>query len=194
MEPVFMVLGESAATAAVLALQAGVDVQAVDYSALAKRLRADRQVLEWHHPEALDPQELGGIVVDDAQAEFSGSWAYSTSVAPFVDRGYRHDGDARDGTCMAHFAVKLPSTGRYEVRLFYCPHGNRATGAPVTIRHADGETTVRVNQKRPPPIRNASISLGVYRFECDTPACVVICNDRTDGHVIADAVQFILER
>jgi len=47
MEPVFMVLGESAATAAVLAIEADVDVQAVDYERLAKRLNADGQVLRW---------------------------------------------------------------------------------------------------------------------------------------------------
>jgi len=53
MEPVFMVLGESAATAAVLAIEADVDVQAVDYEQLAARLRADGQVLAW--PPAPQP-------------------------------------------------------------------------------------------------------------------------------------------
>ncbi|MBU0617039.1 MAG: FAD-dependent oxidoreductase [Planctomycetes bacterium] len=47
MEPVFMVLGESAATAAVQALDADVDVQAIDYEELSKRLAADGQVLGW---------------------------------------------------------------------------------------------------------------------------------------------------
>lgn len=46
MEPVFMVLGQSAATAAVLAMDAGVAVQDVDYARLRERLLADRQVLE----------------------------------------------------------------------------------------------------------------------------------------------------
>jgi len=47
MEPVFMVLGQSAATAAVHAVESDADVQAVDYARLRKRLLADRQVLEW---------------------------------------------------------------------------------------------------------------------------------------------------
>lgn len=46
MEPVFMILGQSAASAAVLAIDGGVAVQDVDYSALHKRLVADSQVLE----------------------------------------------------------------------------------------------------------------------------------------------------
>lgn len=47
MEPVFMVLGQSAATAAALALQADVAVQDVDGAKLRERLLADGQILEW---------------------------------------------------------------------------------------------------------------------------------------------------
>ena len=45
MEPVFMALGQSAATAAAFALEADSSVQKVDYSALKKRLLDDGQVL-----------------------------------------------------------------------------------------------------------------------------------------------------
>ena len=46
MEPVFMILGQSAATAAAQAIDAGVAVQDVDYEKLRERLLADKQVLE----------------------------------------------------------------------------------------------------------------------------------------------------
>ena len=46
MEPVFMILGQSAATAAAMALDAGVPVQRVDYAGLKSRLLEDKQVLE----------------------------------------------------------------------------------------------------------------------------------------------------
>ncbi len=45
MEPVFMILGQSAATAATLAIDNSIDVQNVDYSKLKTRLLADGQVL-----------------------------------------------------------------------------------------------------------------------------------------------------
>ena len=45
MEPVFMVLGQSAATAACQSLDEHVPVQQVDVPALQTRLRADKQVL-----------------------------------------------------------------------------------------------------------------------------------------------------
>jgi len=46
MEPVFMVLGQSAATAAVLAIDSGTSVQDLPYEKLRARLLADGQVLE----------------------------------------------------------------------------------------------------------------------------------------------------
>ena len=48
MEPVFMVLGQSAATAAALAIDGGVAVQDVPYARLRERLLKDGQILERH--------------------------------------------------------------------------------------------------------------------------------------------------
>jgi hypothetical protein len=45
MEPVFMILGESAALAASLAIDQGVGVQDVPYSALQKMLLENKQIL-----------------------------------------------------------------------------------------------------------------------------------------------------
>lgn len=50
MEPVFMILGQSAATAAVMAIDAKLDVQDVPYDKLRARLLADGQVLEYTAP------------------------------------------------------------------------------------------------------------------------------------------------
>lgn len=47
MEPVFMILGQSAATAASLAIDDAVSVQRVPYAKLRARLLADHQILEW---------------------------------------------------------------------------------------------------------------------------------------------------
>ena len=46
MEPVFMILGQSAATAASMAIDDSVAVQDVDYAKLRARLLADQQVLD----------------------------------------------------------------------------------------------------------------------------------------------------
>jgi len=47
MEPIFMILGQSSATAAVMALDEDAAVQDLDYAKLRKRLLAHGQVVEW---------------------------------------------------------------------------------------------------------------------------------------------------
>jgi hypothetical protein len=47
MEPVFMILGQSAATAAALALEKSIPLQDVPYGDIRKRLLADGQILEY---------------------------------------------------------------------------------------------------------------------------------------------------
>ena len=61
MEPVFMVLGQSAATAAGVALDDGVGVQEVAYTVLRERLEADRQIVHlarWTNPKQVAPRLL----------------------------------------------------------------------------------------------------------------------------------------
>jgi hypothetical protein len=48
MEPVFMIFGQSAATAAAQAIDAGVTVQKVNYAKLRAQLLNDGQILDWH--------------------------------------------------------------------------------------------------------------------------------------------------
>jgi hypothetical protein len=50
MEPVFMILGQAAGTAASLAIDAGTAVQDVNYPALRQRLTADKQIVAWPVP------------------------------------------------------------------------------------------------------------------------------------------------
>ena len=52
MEPVFMILGQSAGTAAALALDGGLPVQAVPYARLRERLLQDGQVLAYPGQES----------------------------------------------------------------------------------------------------------------------------------------------
>jgi hypothetical protein len=77
------------------------------------------------------------------------------------------------------------------VRLAYSPHENRATNVPVTVHDADGETTVKVDQRKTPPLDGAFVSLGVFRFEAGAEAVVIVTTGKTNGYVIADAVQIV---
>ena len=61
MEPVFMVLGQSAATAASLAIDSNVDIQNVDYTTLRNTLLKDKQILV-HNPNNSSEQKLDYII------------------------------------------------------------------------------------------------------------------------------------
>ncbi len=195
MEPVFMVLGQSAGTAACLSIDEDVPVQRLRYELLQKRLLDDGQVLSWDKPgprgAAIDPKKLKGLVIDDTQATRKGEWVQSSAVGPFVNVGYLHDNDADKGTKEIRFAAKIEKSGTYEVRLAYSPHENRATNVPVTVHDADGETTVKVDQRKTPPLDGAFVSLGVFRFEAGAEAVVIVTTGKTNGYVIADAVQIV---
>ncbi len=195
MEPVFMILGQSAATAACLAIDHGVNVQDVDYASLRTRLDADGQVLVIPEgsiqPTGVDARKLPGIVVDDLQAKKIGNWRSSGSVGAFVGESYLHDNHEFPGQKSVRFEPKIPKPGRYEVRLAYAAHTNRASNVQVVVQHADGRTVVTINQKTPPKIDKLFQPLGVFRFEPSKPASVTIRNDNANGYVIADAVQLL---
>jgi len=194
MEPVFMVLGQSAASAAMLAATTDVAVQQIDYANLRKRLEKDRQVLTWTGPvrkpaQAIDPKTLDGIVIDDEEGTRKGFAATSNVIGPFVGVGYRHDGDADKGRQSVVFKVKIPTAGRYEVRIAWSASGNRATNVPVTVKHAEGEAVIRVNQRKR-PTHGPFGAVGQFSFEAGTTT-IEIGNAGTDGHVILDAVQVV---
>ncbi|MCA9192144.1 MAG: FAD-dependent oxidoreductase [Planctomycetales bacterium] len=195
MEPVFMILGQSAATMASLAIAGKVPVQEITYAQLRPKLMADGQVLEFTDDTppgkgSVSLQSLPGIVLDDSAASLVGSWGDSTSSGSFVGRVYLHDAGDGNGRTSAIFSTSLP-TGNYEVRLAYSHHANRASNVPVKIEFSGGKKEVIVNQKKVPPLNDLFISLGEFPFEVSQPAKVSISNSNADGYVIVDAVQFL---
>ncbi|HEY6167548.1 MAG TPA: FAD-dependent oxidoreductase [Verrucomicrobiae bacterium] len=194
MEPVFMILGESAATAAAMAIDAGIAVQDVPYPALRERLLKEGQILHYSGPattRGLDPKKLPGVVLDDEDAKVTGDWKESTVGKTFVGDSFRHDGNAKDGKASARFEAKLPKPGRYEVRLGYVANNNRSSKTAVEIIHAGGVKRMTINQKKAPPIDGLFLSLGKFDFAADQPAAVIISNAGADGYVVIDAVQWL---
>jgi hypothetical protein len=195
MEPVFMILGQSAATVASMAIENGQAVQDVQYQQLRERLLADRQVLEAPAGtapprSAIRAEGLPGVVVDDGQAELTGPWEHSASVGPYVEAGYRHDANGSKGQLQARFQADL-AAGRYAVRMYCAPTSNRAHNVPVVIHHADGRAETTVNQRNPGGEGVPYAELGVFPFAADRPAVVEVSNANTEGHVILDAIQFV---
>ena len=194
MEPVFMILGQSAATAACLSIDAGITVQALDYAKLRERLIADGQVLEYdappkQSPTGRDPEKLEGIVVDDTKAVLTGSWVPSVSASGFVSQHYLHDQNMGKGRKTALFDTKVERTGNYQIRLYFTGHNNRASNVPVTVKHSAGTAELTINQKETGA--DGYTVLGTFPITADLPSSVTISTTDTDGYVIVDAVQWV---
>lgn len=194
MEPVFMILAQSAATAAVMAMDSGSDVQDVPYEKLRKRLEADGQRLDlpkgWKPKIVVPLATIDGVVVDDERAEYVGEWKVSAASMGFVADGYHHDQKRGDGKMTATFSADLDSTGEYEVSIAYPAGGGRATNVPVMIYHQEGESEMTVNQKVNKGDEQGFVLLGTFTLSKGI-AKVVISNTGTNGHVIVDAVKWI---
>jgi hypothetical protein len=139
-----------------------------------------------------DPGALPGVVVDETSALLVGNWQYSTHTPPYVGLGYLHDQNEGKGKKSVTFVPILPQDGRYEVRLAHCYNVRRAPNTPVTIHHADGETTLRINQQETPPHHRLFRTLGTFRFQAGRSGWVRVSGEGTEGkYVIADAVQWL---
>ena len=90
----------------------------------------------------------------------------------------------------ANTATWLPTittAGDYALFVSWTSRSTRATNAAYTIYHADGQTTVHMNQKINGLEWNA---LGTYHFEPNEDHRIEL-TDRADGIVIADAIRVV---
>ncbi len=182
MEPVFMTLSQSAATAAVMAINDGTSVQQVPYDKLASVLRADGQVL------SLSPS-ADGIIVDSEDATgavITGDWTAAFSVPGFNGTNYLHDGGVGRGQKSVRFTPVIPATGNYRVSLRWNANPNRATNVPIAITHGGGVANTTVNQQ----LNGAWYNLGTFPFTAGTTGNLLLSNTGVNGHVIADAVMW----
>ncbi len=191
MEPVFMVLGQSAGTAACLAQDAGVAPQDLDYAVLEKQLLADGQVLEYDSRPYVNAKKLHGFVIDNADAKVNGEWVSGFVSPKFVDRDYLHDAnDNKDGKSVVFEFTGLKA-GAYDCRVSYSINANRATNVPVVAKSSLMSIEKSVNQQVEPTIDGMFVSIGQIKVGEDGKASVTISAKGTNGHVIVDAAQML---
>jgi len=196
-DDVFMMLGQVAATAAVVALEQQKPLQRISYSKLKERLLEDGQVLESKSQKYLSkgvgvsPDSLSGVVVDGNLVEFEGEWTESSSLRPFVGTSYFHDGNGGKGTKSAKFPFVAPSDGLHEVKVSFSSFGNRAGNLNYEIKHQEGISKISVDQRKPQLISNLWFSLGTFSLTKGEQYYVRLSNENTEGYVVADAVQII---
>lgn len=193
MEPQFMTIGHASGVAAALASKHKVAVQRVDLTVLQSKLLAQKQVLSFEK----NPNGIFGtdhtVVVDDDMTRFvtrSGVWRSSEN--PTLERHaitcLTSPQSEPSSICYKPF---LPETGNYQVYGWWPAAPDFATNTAVTIRHAHGESRLRLNQRA----KGGQWSkLGTYRFSKGSGGTIQIDNQGADGLVVADAFRFELTK
>ena len=196
MEPVFMVLGQSAATASVQAIESQVAIQDLPFALLRERLLADGQVLDLpadvRKRVGVDTSKFAGIVLDNTEAKLEGVWTHSSSVSPFVGADYLHDGNLEKGSKSVTWTQVAGSTGRCEVRISFSAGPNRATNVPVTLSSGGTDVLAFLDQQQTPSTADLLESVGDIAVTKGDTITVRIDTRGTDGHVIVDAVQLVI--
>ncbi|MGI6401500.1 MAG: FAD-dependent oxidoreductase [Thermoguttaceae bacterium] len=191
MEPVFMILGQSAATAACLSLDNNVAPQDLDYKTLREQLLKDGQILEYDSGARVRSARLPGVIIDNRAATVKGEWLTTTAIPKYVDSDYLHDDNANKDGKSVLFEFKDLKPGLYDCRIAYSAHSNRATNVPVNVKTSLMLAEATVNEKVAPTIDELFTSIGKIRVGDDGTASVEIFAKGTNGYVVVDAVQML---
>ena len=135
--------------------------------------------------EMAELAKLPGIVIDDSQAKLKGNWNAGHGI-PHLGAGYHY---APKGDNEAVYAFKIPQAGRYEVRLYWAGHENRASNTTVTLNPTGKQVvTLTANQKTNP--EGGFQLLGTYEFAAGAHT-LTIGGKNANGNIHADAVQLV---
>ena len=185
MEPVFMVLGQAAAVAASMAIDANVAVQEIDVAALQEELRRNPRA------DGATPE----LLVDDAapdRVSVTGRWERQKPSGTYGLSVLRAEGG--DGGSV-RFTPEVETAGRYRVYLYWPAAEGLASNAPLAIRHAGGVAERRLDLRRDTEgVQHGIVSwqaLGEYAFQPGTEGWVEIGTRGADGAVLADAVLLV---
>ena len=184
MEPVFMVLGQAAALAAAMAIDAGGSVQQVDVARLKRRLEAD-PYLDGRSPEILVDND------DTARVQVTGAWE---KIRGGYGRSVYRDANPGGAEKTVRFLPAISRRGRYAVYAYF-PKTDRPTSQTAITIH-DGKHARQVVLQTA-HIRELGLSsgewvpLGTYKMTRGRQAFVEISNKKADGVVMADAVVWV---
>ncbi|MGE0761612.1 MAG: FAD-dependent oxidoreductase, partial [Pirellulaceae bacterium] len=140
-------------------------------------------------PTGIDVASLPGIVVDDPQAEKSGTWTEGAGLKGYVGYGYLYAG--ADSGASIRFVLRAEQAGPYDIRLAYQPHANRGATVPVRWKSPAGEQETRIDMRQPPAGERGFVTLGRIQLGPQQECTVTITTEGAQGFVHADAVQLL---
>jgi len=181
MEPVFMVLAQSAATAAVMAINAGTDVQSIDVKALQEELRTN-PLADNSRPEILIDNN------DNEQVQITGNWTERRG-----GYGLTHlSAEATpESTNKVVYNTLLEKEGTYEVWMYFSNFKILSDQIYVTVTVDDQpkEVIIVTNQIKELGLPSGDwVSLGKYKISANARSSVEVSGKGSARKVVADAI------
>jgi hypothetical protein len=188
MEPVFMVLAQSSAVAAVMAIDKRVPVQLVSVKLLQQKIKSD-PLANGTAPEILvDNDDKGLVVLTGDWTAFQGQGGYA--------QGYVADTLFNAKASTARFSPAIPKAGDYNIYV-YCPiKAGGTTKLSLTVFDSKTKKTVVISppQKVQGQTSGEWVSAGRHKLAAGKSNHVMITTAGADGIVIADAILFVPAR
>ena len=184
MEPVFMVLAQSSAVAACMAIDKKQTVQQIDVKRLQAYLEKN-PLMDGSAPEILvDNDDAKQVLISgDWKRETSGGYGPSLLIA-----------EPSDTEKKVQFNPLIVAAGNYAAYVYFPTTANASTQTQITVY--DGKTSKNSIIHRSEVVVEGQtsgewVSLGTYALEKGTKSHVTVTNKNADGTVVADAVLFV---
>lgn len=187
MEPVFMVLAQSSAIAASMAIDGKTSVQTIDVAKLQQTLRTN-PLADGSTPDILVDND------DEAHVSRTGDWERINNSKGAYGPSYFTTKSAGAEPKTIRFSPDVAKAGTYQVYMYF----PKLAGASLTttVNVSDGSQTKTVS------IREADIrvegqtsgewvSLGSFNLSPAKKSYVEVATKEVDGLVVADAVLFV---
>ena len=185
MEPVFMVLAQSSAVAAVMAIDKKVPVQQVNVKLIQQKLKADPLADGTVAEVLVDNDDKTSVVMTGKWMSMRGQGSYGLS--------FLADTTLSTKPTSAKFTPAIAKAGSYQVYV-YCPRIPKST-SKLTLIIADGKSkrdvVINTNVKVEGQTSGEWVSAGKHNLASGRVNSVTITNGGADGIVIADAVLFV---
>lgn len=189
MEPVFMVLSQSAAVAASLAIDTKKNVQQIDVAAL-QRILTENPLADKSTPEILvdnDDQDGHVIKIGDWSIVHQGTYGPSA----YADDGKSHS------TKSVRFIPFIRKAGKYQV-YSYLPRSVKGTSQTTfTVFDGTRKTVLEIQGagiKVEGQTAGEWVALGTYDFPSGKQSYAEISNQNANGVVMADAILFVPDK
>ncbi|MDR0683207.1 MAG: FAD-dependent oxidoreductase [Dysgonamonadaceae bacterium] len=187
MEPVFMVLAQSASVAACLAIDNHIAVQDIDVRQLQQELKIN-PLADGSHPE---------ILIDNDDTKFvslTGNWSYNRDTYRSYGLNFFVDDSGGKILKSAKYAPEIHTAGNYRIYIYYPKLDEGSTYTSVTVFNGKDTVEKQINRndiKIEGQTGGEWIDLGLYHLEKGTENFVEISNKGADNVIAADAVLFI---